>query len=168
VCPPALGLCQASSVNLRKLLQALLRDTVQSTHPLKSLTRPCLASTSSGLGCDVTRHMNISVMRKMAKGTRLPVYPSAAQPAAASCWPWQCKYIECCRPKPRVAFPISFSSSPKGAMSPLNRIRDLADGFRAQDRDIYIDALRQATQLDSRGIVNILRQRGVTLPEDVT
>jgi hypothetical protein len=53
-------------------------------------------------------------------------------------------------------------------MSPLNRIRDLADGFRAQDRDIYIDALRQATQLDFRDIVNILRQRGFTLPEDVT
>jgi ankyrin repeat protein len=50
----------------------------------------------------------------------------------------------------------------------LEILLDKSDGFRAQDRDIYIDALRQATQLGFREIVNILRQRGVTLPEDVT
>lgn len=49
----------------------------------------------------------------------------------------------------------------------LEILLDKSDGFRAQDRDIYIDALRQATQLGFREIVNILRQRGVTLPEDV-
>jgi hypothetical protein len=49
----------------------------------------------------------------------------------------------------------------------LEILLDESDGFRAQDRDIYIDALRQATQLGFREIINVLRQRGVTLPEDV-
>ena len=49
----------------------------------------------------------------------------------------------------------------------LELLLDESDGFRAQDRGTYVDALRQATQLGFCEIVHILRQRCVTLPEDL-
>ena len=48
----------------------------------------------------------------------------------------------------------------------LKSLLDRSRGFRVQDRAIYRGPLRQATQLGFDDIVQILRERGVTLPED--
>jgi hypothetical protein len=48
----------------------------------------------------------------------------------------------------------------------LELLLDRSDGFRAQERETYINALRQATQLGFCEIADILHQRGVTLPSD--
>jgi ankyrin repeat protein len=48
----------------------------------------------------------------------------------------------------------------------LKLLLDRSRGFRAQDRAIYRGPLRQAAQLGFHDIVQILRERGVTLPED--
>jgi hypothetical protein len=48
----------------------------------------------------------------------------------------------------------------------LEILLDRSGNFRAQSRETFTEALRQATQLGFNEIVNILHQRGVTLPED--
>lgn len=48
----------------------------------------------------------------------------------------------------------------------LKLLLDRSRGFRTQDRAIYRGPLRQAMQLGFNDIVQILRERGVTLPED--
>jgi ankyrin repeat protein len=48
----------------------------------------------------------------------------------------------------------------------LETLLDQSESFRAQSRETFTEALRQATQLGFNEIVNILCQRGVTLPED--
>jgi hypothetical protein len=48
----------------------------------------------------------------------------------------------------------------------LSSLLDRSKGFRTQDRATYRGPLRQATQLSFHEIVRILRDRGVTLPED--
>jgi ankyrin repeat protein len=48
----------------------------------------------------------------------------------------------------------------------LEILLDRSENFRAQSRDTFTEALRQATQLGFDEIVRILRRVGVTLPED--
>lgn len=48
----------------------------------------------------------------------------------------------------------------------LTSLFDWCGGVRAQDPAIYRDSLRQATEWNLHEIVQILRERGVTLPED--
>lgn len=48
----------------------------------------------------------------------------------------------------------------------LKLLLDRSKGFRTQDRAIYRGPLRQAIQLGYHDIVQILRERGVRLPED--
>lgn len=50
----------------------------------------------------------------------------------------------------------------------LDLLFDRSKGIRAQDKAIYRGPLRQAAQLGFHDIVQILRERGVTLPEDGT
>jgi hypothetical protein len=52
--------------------------------------------------------------------------------------------------------------------SVLELLLDRSKGFRTQDRAIYRGPLRQAIQLGFHEIVQTLRERGVTLPEDET
>lgn len=48
----------------------------------------------------------------------------------------------------------------------LELLLDNSEGFRVQDRAMYRSSLRRAIRIGSSKIVKILRERGVTLPED--